>query len=142
MSRHRRPTVDKASGNIQFRSGFEKTLAKQLTDAGIEFEFEKEVVLYIEPAKTRKYNPDFKLTHNGIIIEAKGIWDLDDRKKIVMVREQNPNLDVRMVFQRDHPINRGAKTRYSTWCEKRGIPYAVGKIPDSWLKQKRGKTKT
>lgn len=142
-SRHRRPTVDSASGGIQFRSGFEKTLAQQLVDAGVPFEFEADVILYVEPAKTRKYIPDFKL-HNGIIVEAKGIWDLDDRKKIIMVREQNPKLDIRMLFQRDHPINRGAKTRYSTWCEKRDIPYAVGKIPDSWLKEKRpkGKVKT
>lgn len=138
MSRRRPPTPTAALDNIQFRSGFEKVLAQQIVDAGIKFKFETQVVLYVEPAKTKKYIPDFIL-ENGIIIEGKGLWDLDDRKKIVMVREQNPKLDIRMLFQRDHPINRGSNTRYSGWCEARGIPYAVGKIPAEWLKP-RGKS--
>ena len=119
-----------------YRSGFEKTIAQQMDAAGMGYKFEESIVLYVCPATTKKYIPDFELD-NGIIIEAKGKWDLDDRKKIVMVREQNPKLDVRMLFQRDHFLNKGAKTRYSEWCEKRGIPYAVGTIPDEWLKQKR-----
>ena len=135
MGRPRRWTKkQRTHDGVVFRSGFEKTLAQQIEEAGIGYEFETKTVLYVEPAKTKKYIPDFML-NNGIIIEAKGRWDLDDRKKIVMVREQNPGLDVRMVFQRDHPLNKGAKTKYSEWCEKRGIPYAIGRIPEKWLQK-------
>ena len=44
------------------------------------------------------YCPDFVLP-NGVILECKGYWDSADRKKIKSVKEQNPDLDLRMVFQ-------------------------------------------
>jgi hypothetical protein len=113
---------------------FEATVAEQLDEAEMPFTFEDKIVVYVEPANTKKYIPDFMLA-NGIIIEAKGRWTVYDRKKIVLVREQNPKLDLRMLFQRDHFLNKGSKTRYSQWCEKRGIPWAVGTIPENWLKE-------
>lgn len=115
-----------------FRSGFEKTIALQLEEAGVKFDYEKEVITYVDPAVLRKYLPDFILD-NGIIVEVKGRWTLDDRKKMVLVMEQNPSLDIRILFMRDQPINKGAKVKYSEWCEKRGIKYAVGSIPKEWL---------
>lgn len=119
---------------IKFRSMFESTVAKQLKAAKMPYTFEDKVVVYVEPAKTHKYIPDFIL-NNGIIIEAKGRWTVHDRKKIVLVIEQNPGLDLRMLFQRDQFLNKGSKTRYSAWCEKRGIKWAVTTIPDEWLKE-------
>jgi hypothetical protein len=112
---------------------FEKRLAEELKDSGVDFDYEREVIVWVQPAATRKYTPDFFLS-NGIIIEAKGKWTLDDRKKMVNVIEQNPGLDIRMLFQYDNKLNRRAKTRYSDWCERRGIKYAVGKIPEAWLR--------
>ena len=117
-----------------FRSMYEKDIADQLDKEGIEYEYERETIIYIQPAQTRKYNPDFFLP-NGIIIEAKGKWTIEDRKKMVNVIEQNPDLDIRMLFQHDNKLNKNAKQRYSTWCDKRNIVYAVGKIPAAWLKE-------
>lgn len=117
-----------------YRSKFESEVAKKLDKDGVDFEFESQVVVYVEPATTKKYIPDFILG-NGIIVEAKGRWTVHDRKKIVLVKEQNPKLDLRMLFQRDQFLNKGSKTRYSTWCEKRGIPYAVGEIPKEWYEE-------
>lgn len=119
---------------LPYRSIFEATIAQQLEDAGIKFEYEREAIIYVQPAQTRKYNPDFFLP-NGIIIEGKGNWSIDDRKKMVNVIEQNPKLDIRMLFQHDNKLNRNAKMRYSEWCEKRGITYAVGAVPDEWIKE-------
>ena len=122
-------------GKWIFRSGFEKAIAEDLIEKDAGFTYEEDTILYIVPASTRKYIPDFKLS-NGIIVEAKGRWTLEDRKKIVLVIEQNPKLDLRMLFQRDQVLNKGAKTKYSSWCEKRGIPYAVGKvIPEEWMNE-------
>lgn len=126
-----RPTEYKG---IKFRSKFESEVAKELDAKEMPFEYESQIVTYVEPATTKKYIPDFIL-NNGIVVEAKGRWTVHDRKKIVLVIEQNPKLDLRMLFQRDHFLNKGSKTRYSTWCEKRGIKYAVGEVPEEWLNE-------
>jgi len=117
-----------------YKSIYEFDAAAQLEAAGIKFEYEREPIIYVQPAVTRKYNPDFFLPNN-IIIETKGKWTLEDRKKMVNVIEQNPKLDIRMLFQFDNKLNRNAKQRYSEWCDKRGIKYAIGQIPDEWIEE-------
>lgn len=92
-------------------------------------------VPFVVPSKKRTYNPDFELP-NGIIIEAKGKLDRLVREKMALVFEQNPHLDIRFLFMRDNKLSKSSKTRYSDWCEKRGIKYAVsesGHIPEEWL---------
>jgi len=94
-------------------------------------------VQYVVPAKKRTYSPDFILP-NGIIVEAKGKLDRAVREKMALVMEQNPHLDIRLLFMRDNKITRTSKTRYSDWCEKRGIKYAIdeqGRIPEEWIKE-------
>ena len=68
-----------------------------------------------------------------MIIEAKGKFTSQDRKKMKLVTEQYPNLDIRLLFQRDQPINKGSKTYYSDWCHKNNIQFAVKVIPNEWL---------
>lgn len=127
--------------DVPYRSMFEVGIAKQLEKNGIPFEYEREPIIYIQPAQTRKYNPDFFLP-NGIIIEAKGRWTVEDRKKMINVFEQNPNLDIRMLFQHDDKLNRNAKTRYSEWCTKRNIKFAIGPVPQEWLDEAQVGTKS
>ena len=120
--------------DLPYRSMFEAGIADQLDEEGIKFEYERETIIYVQPAQTRKYNPDFFLP-NGIIVEAKGKWTIEDRKKMVNVIEQNPDLDIRMLFQHDNKLNKRAKQRYSEWCTKRGIVWAVGKVPREWINE-------
>ena len=123
----------KRTSNNGFRSGFEAKLAHQLKRSGIRFQYE---TLLIEYQKISTYKPDFILP-NGIIIEAKGVWTVDDRKKHLLVREQHPELDIRMVFQNaSNKIRKGSDTTYAMWCEKKGIKYANKTIPKSWLSQR------
>lgn len=119
--------------NNGFRSGFEAKLAHQLKRSGVRFDYE---TLQIEYQKISTYTPDFILP-NGIIIEAKGLWTVDDRKKHLLVREQHPELDIRLVFQNaSNKIRKGSDTTYAKWCEKKGIKYANKTIPKSWHSQK------
>jgi hypothetical protein len=121
-----------------YRSGYEKKVAKHLEDLGVPFEFESEKIPYTQPATDKKYLPDFKLA-NGIYIEAKGVWDSSSRKKMVWVIEQNPDKDIRMLFQRNNYLRKGSKTTYGAWCDKRGIRWAVsssGAVPESWINEK------
>jgi hypothetical protein len=92
---------------------------------------------YIEPARTRKYTPDFILP-NKIIVETKGRFTASDRKKHLLVKEQYPKLDLRFVFSNSRQkLYKGAKSTYADWCKKHGFKYADKSIPSSWIKEGR-----
>ena len=120
-----------------FRSGLEEKVAKYLTSKGVRFSFETLKVSYVKPETKHTYTPDFILD-NGIIIETKGRWMLDDRKKHLLIRKQHPNLDIRILFQNANAkISKGSKTSYADFCEKHDIRYAHRDIPEEWLREKR-----
>ncbi len=115
-----------------YRSGFEATLAHQLKRGGVSFQYES---IKLEYTKTATYTPDFILP-NGIIIEAKGVWTVEDRTKHLLVKAQHPHLDIRLVFMNAfNKIRKGSNTTYAAWCEKKNIQYANKTIPKSWLSQ-------
>lgn len=113
-----------------FRSGLEAAVAEQLNELGVEYEYEKLKIPYQIDAK---YIPDFVLP-NGIIVECKGRFTSEDRRKMRLVKEQNPELDIRFVFTRStSKINKGSKTSYGDWCNKYGFDYSDKLIPGEWL---------
>jgi hypothetical protein len=60
------------------------------------------------------------------------------------VIEQNPDLDIRMLFMRNNPITKTSKTKYSDWCDKRGIKYHIsanGSVPEEWIAETNNKEK-
>jgi hypothetical protein len=123
-----------------FRSGLEEKIAASLTSKGVRFTFEELTVPFVEPAKTRKYTPDFVL-ENGIIIESKGRFLTEDRQKHLLVKAQRPDLDIRFVFSNSKAkINKRSTTTYGDWCEKNGFLYADKDIPEGWLREKPKKT--
>ena len=117
-----------------YRSGLEDVISKDLKDRGVDFGYET-VKINWKLVENKTYTPDFILP-NGIIIESKGRFVPDDRKKHLKVREQNPDLDIRFVFSNSkNKIRKGSKTTYAMWCEKNNFLYADKRIPDEWLKQ-------
>lgn len=50
-----------------------------------------------------------------------------------LVKDQHPDMDLRIVFAKDNKLHSKSKTMYSTWAKKTGIPYSVGKIPPNWM---------
>ena len=132
--RKKRAKRSQRTSNNRYRSGFESKLANQLQRSGVCFEYE---TLKIEYRKVSTYTPDFILP-NGIIIEAKGVWTVEDRTKHLLVRAQHPHLDMRLVFMNAaNKIRKGSDTTYAKWCDKKGIIYADKIIPKSWLSLKR-----
>lgn len=117
-----------------FRSGFERTLANQLKMAGVPFEYE---TLKLPYTINFTYKPDVIL-ENGIIIEIKGVLNKRDNmetRKMIAVKNQHPDLDIRFVFSdADQPIPR-MKMTHGKWAEKYGFPYASKTIPTEWYKQ-------
>lgn len=128
-------TMKRMTHPSKFRSGLENTLAAQLTSKGIPFSYEEYKIDYVIPESSHKYTPDFVLP-NGIIIESKGIFDAEDRKKHLFIKDQYPVLDIRFVFTRSKsPLYKGAKTSYADWCIKYGFHFADKLIPEAWLKE-------
>lgn len=115
------------------RSGLEDKTMEDLAARGVPYRYEDLKVSYEKPASTHTYTPDFILP-NGIIVETKGLFDSDDRKKHELIRKQHPSLDIRFIFSRSaSPIRKGSKTTYGSWCAKLGIPFADRVIPQSWI---------
>ena len=116
-----------------YRSGLEDVISKDLKDRGVDFGYET-VKINWKLVENKTYTPDFILP-NGIIIESKGRFVPDDKKKHLKVREQNPDLDIRFVFSNSrNKIRKGSKTTYAMWCEKNNFLYADKRIPDEWIK--------
>jgi hypothetical protein len=117
-----------------FRSGLELRISEDLKKRGVPYEYEKLKIEYRIPEREAKYTPDFLLLDNGIIVEAKGIFDTEDRKKHLLIKEQHPHLDIRLVFSRANaPIYKGSPTTHGAWAEHHGFKFAEKLIPQEWI---------
>lgn len=118
-----------------FKSNFELEIANFLKSNNINTDeaYEVKKVTYIIPESEHKYTVDWILP-NGILIETKGRWTPADRKKMVLVKKQHPELDIRMVFVNGNTkISKNSKTTYGSFCDKHGITWTSKAIPKSWL---------
>ncbi len=132
----RRASSNKAIGlKHGFRSGLEEKIGAQIEAHGQKVVFESFKLPYLVPETKHTYCPDFKLA-NGILVEAKGIFDSTDRAKHLFVKAQYPELDIRFVFTRSaSPINPGSKTTLAMWCAQYGYKFSDKLIPDAWFKE-------
>lgn len=105
------------------------------------FTYETLKIPYTIPASPHTYTPDFVL-ENGVIIESKGLFSVEDRKKHLLVKAQHPEYDIRFVFQNPHArLYKGSPTTYAMWAEKNGFKWAKKTIPEEWLKEIKHKKK-
>lgn len=134
-------TKDDAGLRLGFRSGLEKKNADHLTANGAPYTFEERKVRYAVPLTWHTYTPDFELA-NGIIVETKGRWLAQDRAKMLLVRAQYPDLDIRMVFSAaSTKIGPNSKTTVTQWADKHSIPWAIKLIPVEWVQEAGPKVK-
>ena len=74
---------------------------------------------------------------SGIILEVKGFWSTDDRRKHAEIKKQHGDLDIRLVFENSRrKIRKGSKTTYGDWCKKKNIVYCDRVVPQNWLREK------
>ena len=97
--------------------------------------YEYENVMLTDIPKARTYAPDFHLIEQDILIEANGFFDKADRGNRQLVKEQYPDLGIRIVFQNSkNKIYKGSKTTYGMWATRYGFEWAEGSIPEEWIK--------
>ena len=110
----------------KYRSKFEARLAPALLINGYKYEATK--LQYIVPESKHNYTPDF--IKDKTIIELKGRWTREDRKKILYIHSQYLDYNLIMVFQNPNlPIYKGSKVTYAKFCDKMNIKW----IPHSKL---------
>ena len=115
----------------EYRSKFEAQVAHSLKKRGLAFNYEGRALPYRIEAV---YNPDFILP-NGVIVETKGLFPQEDRRKMLAVKEQHPDLDIRMCFQNANvKLSRAPRSiTYWQWAERHGFLWCEGHIPTSWF---------
>lgn len=131
---NRRRKKSEAKRGLRYRSKLEDGVAIQIQCYST-FEYESKKIPFVV-SESRVYIPDFILP-NGIHIEAKGYLRREDRKKLLLVKEQHPDLDLRLVFQcASNKINKRSKTTYGQWATKHGFLFSDnGRVPRQWLLQ-------
>lgn len=120
------------------RSNFEGRIKQKLKQANIDYDYEGEDIPFILESV---YKPDFIV--GSIYIEAKGYLRPTDRRKMLAVKKQHPELDIRFWFMRDNYLNPKTKaTLYSQWAKKNNFPFHIGEtLPIEWFKDVQHKKK-
>ena len=116
-----------------YRSGLEHKTAEMLKKKKVKYTYEETKIKW-EDYRIRKYTPDFIL-HNGIVIETKGRFTREDRRKHLAIKRQyGKEYDIRFVFSNSRSkLYKGAKSSYGDWCIKNGFLYADKEIPQEWI---------
>ena len=109
------------------RNKFEQRILNELDLAGIEFKYEPEAFPY---TLSKTYTPDFVIytKTRKIYLECKGYLRPEHKAKMVAVKKQHPELDIRMLFY-------GHNNSNFNWAIKNGFKYAIGSIPEEWLNE-------
>lgn len=114
------------------RNNFERVLDKAISTLSHEMRFTydyepQNFTVQVEVS----YKPDWIVDTGDkiVIIEGKGYFRDEDRKKVLAFTQQYPDYKYHIVFERDNPMYKGSKYRYSDWCEKHGISYSVKSLP-------------
>lgn len=124
-------------GSEEVRNKYELDILKDLKSKSRKrkfiYDYESEFIPYV---LTKKYQPDFIITREDggkIYIETKGYFRPADRAKMIAVKRNHPDLDIRIIFYRNDKI-KGSKSRYTDWCERHKFPCHVGHdVPTEWL---------
>lgn len=117
---------------MKFRSKYEKKVYENADKRKLDYEPEDAILHYNTPSR---YIPDFRIKRNNVLVECKGYFKPRDRAKMLRVKKQNPNADIRILFQRAN--NRLTKSpnsmMYREWAEKHGFIWHEGEtIPQEW----------
>lgn len=111
-------------------------MVKILNETKVNWEYESKKVSYIIPESKHTYIVDFN-TPNGVYYESKGfLSDYQERKKYVLVKEQNPDIDLRFIFDNPNKLCGGTKMTHAQWADKYGFKWCgvkdVGTIKE-WV---------
>lgn len=110
------------------RNGFEDAVIRKGKKQKRNFAYEADKIPY-SMVVSGVYNPDLTVydSEGKIIryIELKGYFRPDAKKKMIAVKKTNPDLDIRIVFQKYDIKN-------ERWCKRHGFTFCVGEVDPEW----------
>lgn len=129
-----------------FLSGLERRIFKVLDEAKVKVRYEPETFKYRKRTintfcnacggkdvyKLARYTPDFRIGKN-LYIETKGRFTSSNRTSTLDFLKSHPDFDLRFLFGADNYLTSNRGDRYSDWCDKHGIKYAIKEVPEEWL---------
>jgi hypothetical protein len=121
-------------------SALEARVVSDLDREVVDFEFHPDPMHY---TVTHRYTTDLKIFPldggDPFFVEVKGYWPADERNLWWKMRQQHPEVDIRLALQNpNQPISKGSKTSLGKWATKKGITWtslAQGAcLPKTWTK--------
>lgn len=116
---------------MAFKSGFERSIDADLRARRVVFTYEELEFPYVLHGT---YHPDFFLKKTGIVVEAKGVLDRESKRKMIAIRKQYPDLDIRFLFMNASKKVPGTKQTHGQWATRNGFLWAEGQIPEDWVR--------
>lgn len=125
-----------------FKGNFEPEVYKRLKELKRKFksfsiEYETEKIPYTRVTKGN-YWPDFPIKKKDgsvFYIEAKGYLRPFDVVKLISVKTLYPDIDLRLVFQRNNKMSGRKNLTYCDWAQKHGFKCAVETVPEEWFEE-------
>ena len=112
----------------------------EIPDYNISINDTNVVIKFELPTQQKTYTPDFPI-NNSFIVEAKGAFNSQDRKKHKLIKAQRPELDIRFIFSNSKTkIGKKSLTTYGKWCELNNFKYHCVQstkipFPKEWLEE-------
>lgn len=104
-----------------YRNSFEARCGR---DLGPGFAYEALKLPYVLECS---YLPDFIDVQGKRIVEAKGLFDAADRRKMLAVKKAHPDYAIEIWFTNpEKTISKASKTTYRAWCDKHGFEVKQG----------------
>jgi len=111
------------AATMGYRSMSEVRFAAQLKSNKIPFKYE--AFKFVYQFQPQKYTVDFSVTNkHGTTthFEYKGKLDAASRKKLRAIKHSNPDMDLRLVFEKpNNKLYAGAKMCYWEWAVRNGF---------------------
>lgn len=115
-----------------YKSGFERSFEANLRSRKIKFKYEVTSIPY---TLHRNYNPDFYFAEKDFFIETKGLLDRDSKAKMIAVKQQHPEIDIRFIFMKADKKIPGTKQTHAQWAERNGFRWAETVAPEEWFNE-------
>lgn len=107
---------------------------------------EEIALLFDQPDRSRpnRYYPTFVVTDDEgkrVVIQQKGRFITADRQKLILLKQQHPEIEFRIVFTRSKTrISTMSTTTYAAWCERYSFQYCDSVPSKAWISELQGRT--
>lgn len=132
-------TKDANGNNLTVRSKLETKIVDILSSCNSPWKYEVTKIKYKIPESIHTYTVDFTLD-NGLLLEGKGyLSDHAERYKYILIQQQNPDADIRFIFDNPNKLVGGTKMTHGAWATKYNFKWCSIKDVDqiqAWVKEK------